>query len=71
MHTEAITAEELTTSHLLQSYESQTVMDVSKSLHSAFDQGAFKDTNLVVKRSVTPSDSIVLFYQLISNCPTQ
>lgn len=46
MRTEAIKAEELTTSHLLQSYESHTEMDVSKSLHSVFDQGAFKDTNL-------------------------
>ena len=71
VRTEAIKAEELTTSHLLQSYESHTVMDVSKSLHSVFDQGAFKDTDLVVERSLTPSHLFWLSYQCISSCQTQ
>lgn len=56
MCTEATKAAELTTSHLRKRYESHRVMDVSKSLHFVFDQGALKDTNLVIVSS----------YQLIS-----
>lgn len=59
----------MTTSYLLWSY--RETVDVSKSLRLAFDQGAFKDMNLIVKWPVTPSNRVVVLYQLTSNCQTQ
>lgn len=41
----------MTTSYLLWNY--RETVDVSKSLRLAFDQGAFKDMNLIVKWPVT------------------